>query len=68
LQNDFEKIIFRQHRAIVDIKDELYKAGATYASMSGSGSTVFGIFPKDEEIHHSFPSKYFVKELAGKLQ
>jgi 4-diphosphocytidyl-2-C-methyl-D-erythritol kinase len=63
LHNDFEKVIFKQHREIVDIKDSLYVAGATYASMSGSGSTVYGIFPKDKKIALNFPSHYFVKEL-----
>lgn len=65
LQNGFEKIIFKQHREIVDIKDTLYHAGAVYASMSGSGSTVYGIFSKDKEVQLSFPANYFVKELAG---
>lgn len=63
LQNDFEKVIFKQHREIVDIKNNLYRAGAIYASMSGSGSTVYGIFGKDKEVELSFPANYFVKEL-----
>jgi 4-diphosphocytidyl-2-C-methyl-D-erythritol kinase len=63
LINDFEKIIFIQHQEIVDIKDDLYLKGAIYASMSGSGSTVFGIFPKDKPLSFSFPANYFVKEL-----
>ena len=65
LKNDFEKIIFPQHREVVDIKDTLYTKGAIYASMSGSGSTVFGIFPKEKNIELSFPTNYFVKELPG---
>jgi len=63
LSNDFEKVIFAQHREIVDIKDMLYIHGAVYASMSGSGSTVFGIFPKDQKLELTFPAHYFVKEL-----
>jgi len=63
LSNDFEKVIFAQHREIVDIKDTLYIHGAVYASMSGSGSTVFGIFPKDQKLELTFPAHYFVKEL-----
>jgi 4-diphosphocytidyl-2-C-methyl-D-erythritol kinase len=63
LSNDFEKVIFAEHREIVDIKDTLYIHGAVYASMSGSGSTVFGIFPKDQKPEISFPPNYFVKEL-----
>lgn len=46
--NDFEKSIFRKYPAIAKVKEDLYKEGAVYASMSGSGSTVYGIFPKDK--------------------
>ncbi len=67
LQNDFEKPIFKKHREIVELKDNLYHAGAVYASMSGSGSTVFGLFPKDEKIDLPFPEKYFVNILPGQL-
>lgn len=65
LKNDFEKVIFLKHREIVDIKDSLYVQGAIYASMSGSGSTVFGIFPKGKTISPDFPPHYFVKILPG---
>ncbi len=68
LQNDFEKVIFQRYSEIVDIKDYLYSCGAVYASMSGSGSTVFGLFPRQKELQLSFPSNYFVRELAGQLQ
>lgn len=61
LGNDFEKVIFPKHREIVDIKDELYQQGAVYASMSGSGSTVFGLFPKDMVNTFRFPRNYFVR-------
>lgn len=44
LFNDFEKTIFTKHPEIKNIKDRLYKLGAIYASMSGSGSAIFGIF------------------------
>ena len=63
LINDFEKIIFQQHHEIMEIKDSLYRNGAIYASMSGSGSTVVGIFPKDQPLQLSFSVNYFVKEL-----
>ena len=65
MANDFEKPIFAQHREIVDIKDYLYLNGAIYASMSGSGSSVFGIFPKDKAVNLSFPSAYFIAEVPG---
>ena len=42
--NDFEKIVFIVHPEIKSIKQALYGSGAIYSSMSGSGSTVYGIF------------------------
>ena len=42
--NDFETSVFSKYPEIAAIKDKLYDMGAVYASMSGSGSSVFGIF------------------------
>ena len=47
--NDFEATVFPKHPIIADIKKRLQDAGAYYASMSGSGSTVFGFFKNDPE-------------------
>jgi 4-diphosphocytidyl-2-C-methyl-D-erythritol kinase len=47
--NDFEATVFPHHPIIADIKKRLLDAGAYYASMSGSGSTVFGFFKNDPE-------------------
>lgn len=47
--NDFEATVFPHHPIIADIKKRLLDAGAFYASMSGSGSTVFGLFKNDAE-------------------
>lgn len=44
LVNDFETSVFHQFPAIGQLKDKLYQLGADYAAMSGSGSSVFGIF------------------------
>ncbi len=44
LVNDFERTVFRKHPVIASFKDKLYQAGAVYSSMSGSGSSVYGIF------------------------
>lgn len=44
IANDFEKSLFPTHPRIAAIKQHLYDMGAIYASMSGSGSSVFGIF------------------------
>ncbi len=65
LINDFEKPIFQKHPEIAAIKNQLYEAGALYASMSGSGSTVFGIFEKEQTPALTFPPHYFVKTLPG---
>lgn len=65
LINDFENTIFPQYPEIGATKDKLYDSGAVYASMSGSGSTVYGIFKKDTVVDHRFASHYFLKELNG---
>ncbi|PKL85026.1 MAG: 4-(cytidine 5'-diphospho)-2-C-methyl-D-erythritol kinase [Ignavibacteriae bacterium HGW-Ignavibacteriae-1] len=49
LVNDFEPFVFESHTELSSIKDELYKNGAIYASMSGSGSSLFGLFTKFSE-------------------
>jgi 4-diphosphocytidyl-2-C-methyl-D-erythritol kinase len=64
LKNDFEQPVFSQYPEIKKIKDDLYAAGAVYAAMSGSGSAVYGIFPKDSKLSLSLPDEYFIKELA----
>jgi 4-diphosphocytidyl-2-C-methyl-D-erythritol kinase len=56
LKNDFEEPVFRLYPAIEKIKFELYEAGAVYASMTGSGSTVFGIFRTDTNLELPFPA------------
>jgi len=42
--NDFEDFAFRKHSVIGEIKKELYSYGALFSLMSGSGSSVYGIF------------------------
>lgn len=46
LKNDFEEPLFTKYTELKDIKKRLYEEGALYAQMSGSGSTIFGIFDK----------------------
>ncbi|HBE41094.1 MAG TPA: 4-(cytidine 5'-diphospho)-2-C-methyl-D-erythritol kinase [Bacteroidales bacterium] len=48
--NDFEQFVFRLYPEVEEIKKLLYSAGSLYSSMSGSGSTVYGIFDKKPEI------------------
>lgn len=60
--NDFEKIVFAKFPEIGEIKNNLYNLGADFALMTGSGSTLFGIFPdimKAKEAEIKFSKKYF---------
>jgi 4-diphosphocytidyl-2-C-methyl-D-erythritol kinase len=52
IRNDFEESIFRSQPLIRGIKADLYASGAIYASMSGSGASVFGIFEKTPDLSH----------------
>ena len=61
LKNDFEEPVFKEFTEIENIKQMLYKAGAVYASMTGSGSSVFGIFNKDQKLELNIPNSYFYK-------
>jgi len=55
MRNDFEESVLSRHPAIGDIKNNLYKAGAVYASMSGSGSSVYGLFRESPLLKDKFP-------------
>lgn len=59
LTNDFEEHVFSIYPEISRIKTSLYEAGAFYAAMSGSGSTVFGLFDTVPELG-KWPENYFV--------
>ena len=63
LKNDFENPVCKKYPAINECKTALYNAGALYTSMTGSGSTVYGIFQKQAEPLLRFPPNYFVKLL-----
>jgi len=54
IKNDFEKSVFANHPEIEIIKNKLYAMGALYASMSGSGSSVYGIFETMPEKSETF--------------
>lgn len=47
LLNDFEASVFQYHPSLQQVKEKLYVEGAVYASMSGSGSTMFGIYKEN---------------------
>ena len=61
--NDFEESVFPQHPTVAHIKQQLYAAGAHYAAMSGSGSSVFGLFSEcpAETLLHSFAPHFVFK-------
>ncbi len=57
--NDFESSVFAKYPEISKVKDRLYEAGAIYASMSGSGSSVFGIFREPIDLQKCFDGCYY---------
>lgn len=60
ITNDFEESVFHKYPVIKGIKEKLYSCGAVYASMSGSGSSVFGLFediPESFDLH--FPNCFY---------
>lgn len=58
LKNDFEPSVFGKYPVLEEIKSELYRAGVVYASMSGSGSVIFGLFNRTDSPKFSFPDEY----------
>lgn len=56
LVNDFENSVFEKYPSIKILKEQMYTHGAEYAAMSGSGSTVFGIFSTKPEAFHESSS------------
>ncbi|KAA5546710.1 4-(cytidine 5'-diphospho)-2-C-methyl-D-erythritol kinase [Adhaeribacter rhizoryzae] len=60
VKNDFEAALFPRYPVIGEVKAQLYQAGALYAAMTGSGSAVFGIFPKEQAMELTFPAAYRV--------
>ncbi|MCC9136201.1 4-(cytidine 5'-diphospho)-2-C-methyl-D-erythritol kinase [Pontibacter silvestris] len=60
LENDFEKVLFPKYPELPKVKEKLYDAGAAYASMTGSGSAVFGLFKGDAPTDLVFPNHYIV--------
>lgn len=62
MYNDFEKSIFSQYPEIGRIKEKLYSLGAVYASMSGSGSSVYAVFDRETDIKEEFTGCYVWEE------
>lgn len=64
MKNDFENSVFKKFPEIAAIKDKLYDMGAIYASMSGSGSSVYGIFREQVEFIDEIFSGCFCRQRA----
>ncbi len=64
LVNDFEIPVSKRWPVIREIKDRLYKMGAVYAAMTGSGSTVFGLFDKQAHAELNIDLPFFVRLVA----
>ena len=58
LTNDFEQSVFALHPEIAAVKERLYRLGAVYAAMSGSGSALFGIFRHRPDLSAEFEGMY----------
>ncbi len=58
MKNDFEDPIFKKYPQICKIKQQLYELGATYASMSGSGSSLYGIFYEKPDFQKLFNNHF----------
>ncbi|WAC11330.1 4-(cytidine 5'-diphospho)-2-C-methyl-D-erythritol kinase [Dyadobacter pollutisoli] len=54
IKNDFEATLFVKYPLLETIKNNLYNLGAFYASMSGSGSTLYGIFDEEKNLKENF--------------
>lgn len=65
--NDFEMSIFKKYPVIKLLKDDLYAAGALYASMSGSGSAVFGIFENEPVVKLPDNFKSYLQKPVEKI-
>ncbi|MDD4923152.1 MAG: 4-(cytidine 5'-diphospho)-2-C-methyl-D-erythritol kinase [Bacteroidales bacterium] len=60
--NDFEVSVFERYPQIRSIKEQMYLNGAIYTSMSGSGSSVFGLFSQPIDLRQSFPDCFYWSE------
>ena len=62
--NDFETPVFQEFPELKAIKEQLYQQGAIYASMSGSGSAIYGIFEDEPKNIRKLFDSYFTEVLT----
>ena len=65
LKNDFEPSVFALHPILSEIKEGLYQHGALYASMSGSGATIYGLFEKAPLLKDNFKEHFYFESQLG---
>jgi len=65
LKNDFEPSVFAAHPILSEIKQSLYDCGAIYASMSGSGATIYGLFEKAPQLKAKFKEHFYFESLLN---
>ncbi|MBN2175965.1 MAG: 4-(cytidine 5'-diphospho)-2-C-methyl-D-erythritol kinase [Bacteroidales bacterium] len=65
LVNDFEKPVFKRFPLLKDIKADLYRSGAAYASMTGSGAAIFGIFENEINLKDQFRDFFYWRGKRG---
>ena len=66
--NDFEAPLFRHYPLLKELKDGLYNSGALYASMSGSGSSVYGIFDTEPDLPEDLTRYMIWNGFPGKAE
>ena len=68
LLNDFEQTVFEIHPVLKNIKEKIYNMGAIYASMTGTGSTLYGIFKNKPAYENLFEGKFELNLICPKTQ
>ena len=63
--NDFESSVFLRHPVLRSVKETLYRIGALYASMSGSGAALYGIFDREVAVPDEFADMFVHQEVIG---
>ena len=66
VKNDFETSIFKNHPLVSELKQKLNELGAEYASMTGSGSCVYGLFKSEKSIPSNYFSSLIVRQFSLK--